>query len=39
MDGDPRMAALSASVQTLPVTMVVQEADELRRLVKARLPH
>ena len=38
MDGDPRLAALAASVQTLPVTMVVQEAGELRRLIKSRLP-
>jgi tetraacyldisaccharide 4'-kinase len=39
MNGDPRLAALAASVQTLPVTMVVQEAGELRRLIKSRLPH
>jgi tetraacyldisaccharide 4'-kinase len=39
MDGDPRLAALAASVQTLPVTMVVQEAGELRRLIKSRLTH
>jgi len=39
MDGDPRLAALAASVQTLPVTMVVQEAAELRRLIKSKLPH
>ncbi|MFY9684329.1 MAG: tetraacyldisaccharide 4'-kinase [Pseudolabrys sp.] len=39
MDGDPRLAGLAASVQTLPVTMVVQEADELRQLIKAKLPH
>ena len=39
MDGDPRLAALAASVQTLPVTMVVQEAGELRRLIKSKLPH
>ena len=38
MDGDPRLAGLAASVQTLPVTMVVQEADELRRLIKIKLP-
>jgi tetraacyldisaccharide 4'-kinase len=37
MNGDPRLAALAASVQTLPVTMVVQEAGELRRLIKSRL--
>ena len=30
---------LAASVQTLPVTMVVQEAGELRRLIKSKLPH
>jgi tetraacyldisaccharide 4'-kinase len=39
MDGDPRLAGLAASVQTLPVTMVVQEAAELRRLIKSKLPH
>ncbi len=39
MDGDPRLAALAANVQTLPVTMVVQEAGELRRLIKSKLPH
>ena len=39
MDGDPRLAGLAASVQTLPVTMVVQEAGELRRLIKSKLPH
>jgi len=38
MDGDPRLAALAASVQMLPVTMVVQEAAELRRLIKSKLP-
>jgi tetraacyldisaccharide 4'-kinase len=38
MAGDPRLAGLAASVQTLPVTMVVQEAGELRRLIKAKLP-
>ena len=39
MDGDPRLAALAARVQTLPVTMVVQEAGELRRLIKSKLAH
>jgi tetraacyldisaccharide 4'-kinase len=39
MGGDPRLAGLAASVQTLPVTMVVQEAGELRRLIKSKLPH
>ena len=39
MAGDPRLAALAASVQTLPVTMVVQEAGDLRRLIKSKLPH
>ena len=38
MEGDPRLVALAASVQTLPVTMVVQEAGELRRLIKSKLP-
>jgi len=38
MDGDPRLAGLAASVHTLPVTMVVQEADDLRRLIKTKLP-
>ena len=38
MDADPRLAALAASVQTLPVTMVVQEPGELRRLIKSKLP-
>lgn len=37
MHGDPRLAALAASVHTLPVTMVVQETAELRRLTKERL--
>lgn len=39
MDGDPRMAALAARVRTLSVTMVVREADELRRLIRSKLPH
>ena len=39
MGGDPRLAALAASVQTLPVTMVAQEAGELRRLIKSKLPY
>jgi len=39
MDGDPRLAALAARVRTLPVTMVVQEAGELRRLIKSKLAH
>jgi tetraacyldisaccharide 4'-kinase len=38
MDGDPRLAALAASVQTLPVTMIVHENDELRRLIASKLP-
>jgi tetraacyldisaccharide 4'-kinase len=38
MNGDARLAALAASVQTLPVTMVIQEADELRQLIKSKLP-
>jgi tetraacyldisaccharide 4'-kinase len=39
MDGDPRLTALAARVHTLPVTMVVQEADQLLELIKAKLPH
>ena len=39
MDGDPRLAALAARVHTLPVTMAVQEANQLRELIKAKLPH
>ncbi|HET7805673.1 MAG TPA: tetraacyldisaccharide 4'-kinase [Pseudolabrys sp.] len=38
MDGDPRLAKLAASVQTLPVTMIVEEAGELRALIEAKLP-
>jgi tetraacyldisaccharide 4'-kinase len=38
MDGDPRLAALAASVQTLPVTLVVRESDQLRGLIKPKLP-
>jgi len=37
MNSSHRLAALAASVQTLPVTMVVQEAGELRRLIKSKL--
>jgi tetraacyldisaccharide 4'-kinase len=37
MSGDPALSALSARAQTLPVTIVVEEMDELRRLVTAAL--
>jgi tetraacyldisaccharide 4'-kinase len=37
MTGDPALAALYARAQVLPVTMVVQEEDELRKLVAAAL--
>jgi tetraacyldisaccharide 4'-kinase len=36
MAGEPALAAFAATVQVLPVTLVVDEADELRRLVLAR---
>jgi tetraacyldisaccharide 4'-kinase len=38
MAGDPALAALAARAQVLPVTLVVDEADELRRLILAKLP-
>ena len=37
MAGDQLLQALAARAHTLPVTMVVDEADELRRLVMAKL--
>jgi tetraacyldisaccharide 4'-kinase len=37
MAGDPALAALAAKAHVLPVTLVVDEADELRRLVLAKL--
>ena len=33
MSGDPALAALHARAQVLPVTMAVEESDELRKLV------
>ena len=37
MAGEPALAALAASAQALPVTLVVDEADALRALVLAKL--
>jgi len=37
MTGDQLLQALAARAHTLPVTMVVDEADELRRFVSAKL--
>ncbi len=37
MTGEPVLAALAAKSHVLPVTLVVEEADELRRLVLATL--
>jgi tetraacyldisaccharide 4'-kinase len=37
MAGEPLLAALAEKTHVLPVTMVVQEADELRRMVLAKL--
>jgi tetraacyldisaccharide 4'-kinase len=37
MAGEPLLAALAARVHVLPVTLVVDEADELRALVQAKL--
>jgi tetraacyldisaccharide 4'-kinase len=37
MAGDPALAALYARARVLPVTMVVQEEDELRKLAMAAL--
>ena len=37
MAGEPLLAALAEKTHVLPVTMVVEEADELRRMVLAKL--
>jgi tetraacyldisaccharide 4'-kinase len=37
MTGEPLLAALAACAHVLPVTMVVEEADELRALVLSKL--
>lgn len=37
MAGEPLLAALAAKTHVLPVTLVVKEADDLRRLVLAKL--
>jgi tetraacyldisaccharide 4'-kinase len=37
MAGEPLLAALSSRAHVLPVTLVVEEADELRRLLLAKL--
>ena len=37
MSGDPALTALFARAQVLPVTMLVEEAGELRKLVTAAL--
>jgi len=37
MAGEPLLAALAEKARVLPVTMVVQEADELQRMVLAKL--
>ena len=37
MAGEPALAAFAATVQVLPVTLVVDEMDELRRLVLAKI--
>lgn len=37
MHGDPLLQALAARVHTLPVTLVIEEAGELRRLVMSKL--
>jgi tetraacyldisaccharide 4'-kinase len=37
MAGEPALAALAAKAHVLPVTLAVDEADELRRLVSAKL--
>jgi tetraacyldisaccharide 4'-kinase len=36
MAGEPALAAFAARVQVLPVTLVVDEADELRKMVLAK---
>ena len=35
MAGEPALAALAAKTHVLPVTLVVEEAEELRKLVLA----
>ena len=37
MSGDPALAALAAKAQVLPVTLVVDEVEELRKLVLGKL--
>jgi tetraacyldisaccharide 4'-kinase len=37
MAGEPALAALAARTQVLPVTLAVDEADELRKMVVAKL--
>ena len=37
MAGEPLLAALAGKTHVLPVTMMVEEADELRRVVLAKL--
>ena len=37
MTGEPLLAALAAKTHVLPVTLVVEEADALRRLVLGKL--
>lgn len=37
MAGEPALAALEQRVRVLPVTLVVDEADELRRMILAKL--
>lgn len=37
--GEPALAALAAKAHVLPVTLVVDEVDELRRLVLASINH
>ncbi len=37
MTGDPALAALAERAQVLPVTLMVDEADELRRLVLTKI--
>jgi tetraacyldisaccharide 4'-kinase len=39
MSGDPALAALHTRAQVLPVTMQIEEAGELRKLVTAALRH
>jgi tetraacyldisaccharide 4'-kinase len=39
MRGDPGLAALARRAQVLPVTLVVDEADALRKLVLEKLRH